>query len=50
MKEPVFLERLNDGSFLLSSFKKGHLESRRYMGYNKKDAIRLFKNHLKKVI
>jgi len=42
-KNPIFGERLHDGSLLLSAIKSNQLKHQRFMGYSKKTAIQKFK-------
>lgn len=42
-KNPIFGEIAYDGSLILSAFKSNQLKHKRFVGYNKRDAIQKFK-------
>lgn len=50
VKEPIFVDRVYDGSLNFSSRKKGRLVKIKYMGYSKNDAMKKFRSQLKKVL
>lgn len=39
----ITVERNHDGAYIISAIVKGYLETRRYYGYTKKQAVALFK-------
>jgi hypothetical protein len=45
--EPVFVERMHDGSLLISAFKHGHVVKEHYFGYSKRVALQKFKDVLR---
>jgi hypothetical protein len=47
-KMAIEVERLHDGSLLLSTMKGGRYYDMKYMGYNKERAIKLFREWINK--